>query len=209
MGRTLADGHGRRRDAGLVARGGTRGADAGRHDEGLLAEGAAHGGSLEGGAHNAVGTVVERHAGKQVGLLGDGMLHAHGGKLGGVHAREHRDGEELGCRQTRSGGTLVEALTGGRHHGRTARGMNRHHVDTQAGKHARGALHGVGDVVELEVEEHLETTGLEVAHEVGAAGIEELHADLGPGKLAGKLVGQLIGALLGAVERDDDVIGSL
>ena len=87
--------------------------------------------------------------------------------------------------------------------------MDRHHVDTQAGKHARGALHGVGNVVELEVEEHLETTGFEIAHEVGSAGIEELHADLCPGKLAGKLVGQLVGALLGAVECDDDVIGSL
>ena len=70
-------------------------------------------------------------------------------------------------------------------------------------QYARGAFDGVRDVVELEVEEDLDAAVLDLAHQGRALGIEELHADLGPGKVALHKRHELEGALARAVEGND------
>ena len=113
----------------------------------------------------------------------------------------------LGRGRPTARGTLLQPLAGGAHHVGAARGVDGEHVGAQAGEHARRVAHRVGDVVELEVEEHLEPTVLEITDYLATRLVEQLHADLGPHELAGHEVGKLHGALLATVKRRDDEVG--
>ena len=85
--------------------------------------------------------------------------------------------------------------------------MEVHHIHIQSGEDRHGPLHGVGDVVELQVQEDLVAPGLDVPDHLGALGIEQLHADLHKGLLpGGELVQEGEGLLTGGeVQGDDDV----
>ena len=85
--------------------------------------------------------------------------------------------------------------------------MEVHHVHVQAGENAHGAPHGVGDVVELQIQEDLVAPGLDVPDHLGAFSVEELHADLHKGLLpGGELVQEGEGLLTGGeIQGDDNV----
>ena len=64
--------------------------------------------------------------------------------------------------------------------------MEIHHVNIQPGEDVHGPLHGVGDVMELQIQENLVAPGLDVPDDLGAFGIEQLHANLHKGLLPGR-----------------------
>ena len=62
------------------------------------------------------------------------------------------------------------------------------HVHIQPGEHGHGLFHGVGDVVELQVQEYLMAPGLYLPDYLRALGIVELHAYLHKGLALFELV---------------------
>ena len=62
------------------------------------------------------------------------------------------------------------------------------------------------DVVELEVQEHLEAALVELAHDLRALGVKERHTHLEPRGVTGQRVGELEGARAVAVDGDDDAV---
>src|SRR6185436_9005721 len=67
-----------------------------------------------------------------------------------------------------------------------ARGMDIEHEDAEPHRLPRRPLHGIGNVVELEIEEDLATALAHGLHGGRAEGGEELGADLEAGDLAGE-----------------------
>ena len=67
-------------------------------------------------------------------------------------------------------------------------GVEVDHIHIEGGEHGHGLFHGDGDVVQLEIEEDLVAAGFDLAHDRGALGVEELHADLHEGLFAGEAV---------------------
>ena len=55
------------------------------------------------------------------------------------------------------------------------------HVHVEAREYGHRLAHRVGNVVELQVEEDAVSPALDLAHDLGTLGIEELHADLQEG----------------------------
>ena len=138
----------------------------------------------------------------QTGILGGlGVVHDHlvnglvneqvplhglligGGQLG--HGDEQRPGA------VRPGQTLQ----GGAHHGGGTRGVKIRNVHIQLTQHRHGLLHGVGDVVELQIQENLMASGLQLPDNAGALGIVQLHADFHEGLAPGELVQEGKGCL--------------
>ena len=73
------------------------------------------------------------------------------------------------------------------HHLAAAGGMQGEHLDRERRDGFDGLGDGVGDVVELEVEENIEAEIGDFADAVGAAGGEHLEADFDPANRALKL----------------------
>ena len=110
--------------------------------------------------------VVDRGADQQLALH---ALLARGGEL--------RHGYEQGP----SAVLARESLDRGAHHLDGAGGVDIAHVDVEPRQHGHRLLHGVGNVVELEVEENAVAPALDFAHDGRAFGVEKLHADLQKG----------------------------
>ena len=99
-----------------------------------------------------------------------------------------------------------QALHGGAHHLRGARGMEVHHVHVQGAQDAHSALYGVGNVVELQIQKDLIAPRLDFPDDGRTLGIEQLHADLDPGLLPGKALQKCQRLLLrGKIAGYDDV----
>ena len=159
---------------------------------------------FERGADHAVKTgshgifrVVDDHVLKR-GVNADLFLHAllaGGGEL--------RDGNEERARTVRAG----EPLKRGAHHGARTCGVEVDHIHIEGGEHGHRFFHGVGDVVQLEIEEDLVAARLDLAHDGRAFGVEELHADLHEGLFAGEAVEKREGLFLAVkIQRDDNVL---
>ena len=103
---------------------------------------------------------------------------------------------------------LLGAALARLHHGGAAHGVHGEHVGPAGRRRARRALHLVRDVVELQVEEHVETSALEHLHDGRALGVVQRHADLEPLRVALQLVGKGYGLPGVAVERHDDAVAS-
>ena len=71
------------------------------------------------------------------------------------------------------------------------------------------ATHLMRNVVELQVEEDLETALVELADDGGALGVEQRHADLQPGSMTGQRIGKFDGAVAVAIDRDDDAVAGI
>ena len=99
-------------------------------------------------AHEAAQSLVESHAGKQFHFVRRVAFQADGAHLAGIHAGQHGDGEKFGRI-----GHAIECRARGRQHRRASGGMNGQHVRAQACGRSNRAGHGVGNVVELQVEE--------------------------------------------------------
>jgi hypothetical protein len=86
-------------------------------------------------------------------------------------------GDEKGPCSVRAG----QAFQRGLHHGPGPGGVDVHHVHIQPGQHRHGLLHGVGDVVELQVQEDPVSPVLDRPDDVRPRGVVQLHADLHEG----------------------------
>ena len=107
-------------------------------------------------------------------LLGGGGGDADAGQFVRVHAGEDGDGEEAW------GAGGAGGFGCGGHHGGAAAGVDGEEGGSGLGGGADGAGYGVGDVVELEVEEDVEAAVAELVDDAVAGGVVELHADLEP-----------------------------
>ena len=136
--------------------------------------------------------LIQRLLNEQVALH---PLLAGGGELG--------DSDQQGTGAVGPG----EALQSRLHHGLGTGGVEVGHIHIQAGEDRHGLLHGVGDVVELQIQEDLVAAGLDLPDDGGALRVVELHADLHKGLLLGELVQKRQGLCLAVkIQRDDDVL---
>lgn len=108
-------------------------------------------------------------------MFGGRAAEADGTELRSIQAGEDGDGKEL----RRAGGT-GKRFTGGGEHGGSAGGVEGEHVDAQPGGRANGAGNGVGDIVELEVEEDAMAATQDGLEDRRARGDKELEANLEP-----------------------------
>ena len=116
---------------------------------------------------------------------------------------ELRDGDEHRTRAVRAGETLKR----GAHHGARTRGVEVDHVHIEGGEHGHRFFHGVGDIVQLEIEEDLMAARLDLAHDGRAFGVEELHANLHKGLFAGEAIKKCEGLFLAVkIQCDDNVL---
>ena len=76
----------------------------------------------------------------------------------------------------------AQSLQGGAHHLHGPGGVHIDNVHLQGRQHTHRLFHGVGNVVELEIQEHAVSAPLELAHHFGSLGIEELHPNLDKGR---------------------------
>ena len=114
---------------------------------------------------------------------GDVELRAQGDA---VETREHGHRDHERARNAEGMGGLGRAVGGRAHHGPASRGMDIEHEDAEPHRFPRRPLHGIGNVVELEIEEDLTATLAHRFHGGRAEGGEELGADLEAGDLAGE-----------------------
>ena len=140
---------------------------------------------FQGGADNAVQTgilgslsVVHHHF---VNGLMDQQIPLHGGLIGGGQLGH---GNQQGTGAVRTGQTLQSGL----HHGSGSGSVEVGDVHIQVPQDGHGLLNGVGDVVELQIQEDLVAPGLDLPDDAGAFGVVQLHADLDKGLPAGELV---------------------
>ena len=97
-------------------------------------------------------------------------------KIACVEAGEHGDADDLGVRGR--GGL------GGGHHRAAAGGVDGHHRGRERGERLDRLGDGVGDVVELQIEEDRQAERRDLAHAVGPVGGEEFEAQLDPADVA-------------------------
>ena len=141
--------------------------------------------------------IVHHHLGKR---LFDPQLPLHAlllgrGELG--HGDEQRP-STVGARQT---------LQRGGHHGGGTGGVEVHDVHIQRRQCRHGPFHGVGNVMQLQIQEDLVAPGPDLPHDGGAFGVKQLHADLHKGLFLCEAV-QKCQCLFLAVEvqRNDNVL---
>ena len=100
-----------------------------------------------------------------------------------------------------------QSLQSGGHHGGGAGGVEVDHVHIQPGEHAHGLLHGVGNVVELQIQKDPVASGLDLPDNGGPLGIVQLHADLHKGLLPGELIEEGEGFLpVFKIQRNDYIL---
>ncbi len=87
--------------------------------------------------------------------------------------------------------------------------MHGEQVGTGESRGAGRSAHLMRDVVELQVEEDLETALVELTDDGGPLGVEQRHADLQPGGMAGERIGKLDGAVAVAIDRNDDAVAGI
>ena len=80
------------------------------------------------------------------------------------------------------------------------------HIHIQAREHGHGLFHGVGNIVELQIQKDLVATGLDLADDLRPFGIVQLHADLHKGLAPGELIQKGEHLLLAAEIAGDDHI---
>ncbi len=117
-----------------------------------------------------------------------------------LHAGQHGHADQQRFRAAE----LVEHITTGGHHAQATGAMDVDHPDA----HLRGRLDrhrgGVGNVVELEVQEHFETLVAQGSDNFRSATGEQFLADFDPAQFRVQLIGQLQGGVTGGVIQGDD-----
>ena len=140
--------------------------------------------------------VVDDDVGKRL-ADPDLLLHAllaGGGELG--------HGDEQRARAVRAGETLQRR----RHHGARACRVQVHHVHVERRQHRHCLFDGVGNVVQLQIEEDLVASCLDVTDDLRSLRIKKLHADLDERLFSGEAVEKRERFLPSVkVQCDDDV----
>ncbi len=192
-----------RRDAALIAECGSSGPNAGNDERGFGCELGAEQSDLFGGTDHSElrSSCLLRQLGEAKDLLCGRIGDADSVELGGIHAGENGDGEELGSARN---GCCFGCCA---NHRFASTGVNRQQGSTAVRDRANGSSDGVGNVVELEVEEDLEAAMAQGFEQRIAGGVEEFHADLEPAASAIEAVDEIERRLRGReVERDGEAI---
>jgi len=178
-GGSACDGFARGGDTLLVADVGSCGTDAGNYEEGpgpkLLAEGS----GLFRRADEALDPAGASQAGETEDLSGRCIRDACALELDDVHA-----GEDGHSKQARRGRIFGRSLGGGAEHRFASAGVKGEQASAYIGDRADGSGDGVGDVVELQVEEDLESAVTQGLDQRVASGAVKLEADLHPATTA-------------------------
>jgi hydroxymethylpyrimidine/phosphomethylpyrimidine kinase len=180
------DGVGWGGDALLIAGFGAAGADAWHDEEWLSAELVAETGCLFRGTDKAFDTALTSKPGEAKDLLGGGDVEAYALHLDCIHAGEDGHGQETGRRWVFGGG-----FGRGTEHGFATPGVQSKETRAYVGDGADGPSYGVGDVVEFEVQEDLQTAVAEGFNQRIAGGAVEFEAYLHPAAGAFKAVDEV------------------
>ena len=79
-------------------------------------------------------------------------------------------------------------------------------IHIQIAQHCHGLFHGVGNIVELQIQKDLVTPGFDFPDDGRTLGIVQLHADLDKGLAAGEFVQKCEGGLSGRkITRNNDI----
>src|SRR2546422_7482957 len=170
-----------------------RRAHAGRHDQEAAPALAPDARDVERRGDHAVHARLAREAGQAHYLVLDLVGHADAPEVAPAEARQHRDRQDLrppdGLAAAHARHLGVRAL----HHLEAARGVEIEEADAEPRRLDAGARHGVRDVVELEVEEHVHPVAVDHAHDLGARMEEELLAHLEDADVLGEQRDQALG----------------
>ena len=122
-------------------------------------------------AHHAVEAAFLREQREALHLRGGRRALANRGEVVVVEAGQHGDADDFGAR-------AAARLDRGAHHRRAAAAMNgeQQRIEREAAFHR--ARHGVRDVVQLQIEEHVLLAGGGLADAVGPVRREEFEAEL-------------------------------
>ena len=203
MARAGAGGFAGGHDAGLVAGVSAAGTDARSNEGDVGRKDGAERGKFERGTNKAAQTGVDGETAEAHDLFVGGGGDAGLGEALGAHGREHSDAEQQQVR-----GVLLLGFDGPLHHLAAAGGVQGEHLDREGRDGFDGLGDGVGDVVELEVEEDVKAEVGDFANAVGAAGGEHFEAHLNPANGALELAkGGSDGARRLGVEDEDEIGG--
>ena len=117
------------------------------------------------------------------------------------HAGQHGHADQQRLRAT----ALVQHFTAGRHHAQATGAMHVDHPHAHLRSGLDGHGGGVGNIVELEVQEHVETLVAQGADDFRCAAGEQLFTDFDPAQFRVQLIGQLQCGVTGReIQGDDD-----
>ncbi|MCY1445682.1 hypothetical protein D9M71_622090 [compost metagenome] len=117
-----------------------------------------------------------------------------------LHAGQHGHTNQQRLRAA----ALGQLFTAGRHHAQATGAMHVHHPYPHLGRSLHRHRRGVGDIVELEVQEHFEALVTQGFDNARSAAGEQLLANLHPAQRRVKLVSQLQGGVTGREIQGDD-----
>ena len=173
--RAGAGGFAGRHDARLVAGVGAAGSDA-RGDEGDVGgKDGAERGQFERRADEAAQAGVDGESAEAHDLIGGGDGDTGLGEVFGAHGGEDGDAE-----QEEVGRVLLLGFDGPLHHLAAAGGVQGEHLDREGRDGFDGLGDGVGNVVELEVEEDIKAEVGDFTNAVGTTGGKHFEAHLDP-----------------------------
>ncbi|MCY1177824.1 hypothetical protein D9M73_181480 [compost metagenome] len=131
-------------------------------------------------------------------------IQADAGQIFTLHAGQHGHTNQQRLRAA----ALGQLFTAGRHHAQATGAMHVHHPYPHLGRSLHRHRRGVGDVVELEVQEHFEALVTQGADDFRSAAGEQFFTDFDPAQFRVQLIGQLQCGVTGReIQGDDD--GSL
>ena len=145
-------------------------------------------------ADHAVQTRVFRG----LGVVHDHFVNGFMNEQVGLHGRLIGGGQ-LGHGDQQGTGAVLpgQPFQRGLHHGGGTGGVEVGDVHVQIPQDGHGFFHGVGDVVELQVQKNLVPSGFDLPDDGGAFRVVQLHADLHEGLPAGEFVKKSEGRLGG------------
>ncbi len=185
----------------LVAGGGAGRTDAG-DDQRDGGKRGADGGNFPGAEDQAVNAGLPGQGGKAIHLGCRRAGHADGAELFRVHAGEHCDGQK-----PRRAGEAGGGGRGGFQHGGAPGSVEGEQAGPGGRRGADGSGDGVGNVVQLEIEEDGKAAVGEGGDDGRAFGNEQLEADLEPAAGGAETVGEGESrGGVGYVERDDEAV---
>jgi len=156
---------------------------------------------LQSGTHQPIHPGLLRQGCQAQHLLLRLDIQANGGKVFALHAGQHSDANQQRLRAT----TLVEHFAAGSHHAQTARTVNVNHPHAHFSSSFNRHCCGIGNIVELEIQEHLEAFVTQSADNFRSTAGEQLFAHFHAAQLGVQLISQFqCGVTRWEIQGDDN-----
>src|SRR2546422_1048358 len=170
-----------------------RRAHPGRHDQEAAPALAADARDLERRGDHAVHARLACEAGQAHDLVLDLGGHADAPEVALAETRQHRDRQDLRSPDALAAADARHLGVRALHHLEAARSVEIEEADAEPRRLDAGARHGVRDVVELEIQEHVHPVAVDHAHDLGTRVEEELLPDLEDADVLGEELHQALG----------------